>query len=299
MDVVITGSSGLIGTALLPALTAAGHRPIRLVRRSPASGADEIQWDPAAGTIDSASLEGIDAVIHLAGAGIGDKRWNDAYKQLVLESRTKSTSLLARTLAGLSSKPGVLLSGSAVGFYGPRGDEVITEATPAGDTFLADVCVQWEASATPAVDAGIRTVFLRTGVVQTPEGGPLKKMLPLFKLGLGGSFGNGSQYFPWITLDDEVGAVVHLLTSDDRGPVNLTAPGAATNREFTKALGKVLKRPTLLPVPAFAPKLLLGKEMAESLLFESQRIAPTVLEASGYTFAHPDIETGLRAVLGR
>lgn len=299
MDVVITGSSGLIGTALRAALEDAGHRPIALVRRAPTPGADEIQWDVEAGTIDASSLEGIDAVVHLAGAGIGDKRWNAAYKRLVLESRTKGTALLAETLAGLDDKPSVFLSGSAIGYYGPRGEEIITEATPAGDTFLADVCVQWEAAAQPAVDAGIPTAFLRTGIVQTAEGGALQKQLPLFKLGVGGRFGSGRQYQSWITLDDEVGAIVHLLAAGVTGPVNLTAPEPVTNAEFAKTLGKVLKRPAVFPVPAFGPRLLLGREMADALLFESQRILPEVLEASGYTFQHPTLETGLRAVLGK
>lgn len=299
MDVVITGSSGLIGTALRAALEDAGHRPIALVRRAPTPGADEIQWDVEAGTIDASSLEGIDAVVHLAGAGIGDKRWNAAYKRLVLESRTKGTALLAETLAGLDDKPSVFLSGSAIGYYGPRGEEIITEATPAGDTFLADVCVQWEAAAQPAVDAGIPTAFLRTGIVQTAEGGALQKQLPLFKLGVGGRFGSGRQYQSWITLDDEVGAIAHLLTAGVTGPVNLTAPEPVTNAEFAKTLGKVLKRPAVFPVPAFGPRLLLGREMADALLFESQRILPEVLEASGYTFQHPTLETGLRAVLGK
>lgn len=297
MDVAITGSSGLIGTALRTALTEAGHRPIRVVRRAPAAGADEIQWDVDNGTMDAASLEGIDAVVHLAGAGIGDKRWNDAYKKVVLESRTKGTTLLAETLAGLDAKPSAFLSGSAIGYYGPRDNEIITEETPAGDTFLADVCEQWEASAQPAIDAGIPTAFLRTGIVQTPDGGALQKQLPLFKVGLGGKFGKGDQYQSWITLDDEVSAIIHLLTAGVTGPVNLTAPNAVTNETFAKTLGKVLKRPSFFPVPAFGPRLLLGTEMANALLFESQNIKPTVLESSGFTFAHPDLESGLRAVL--
>jgi uncharacterized protein (TIGR01777 family) len=298
MDVAITGSSGLIGTALRSALIDAGHRPIGIVRRAPDPGADEIQWDVAGGSIDRSALEGIDAVVHLAGAGIGDKRWNKAYKQLVLESRTQGTALLADALAGLERKPSIFLSGSAIGYYGPR-DDVITEDTPAGDTFLADVCVQWEAAAQSAIDAGISTAFLRTGVVQTPLGGGLKKLLPLFKLGIGGPFGSGRQYQSWITLDDEVNAIVHLLTAGVTGPVNLTAPNPVTNKQFAKTLGKVLKRPAIVPVPAFGPRLLLGTEMANALLFESQNIVPNVLTASGYTFAHPDLETGLRAVLGK
>ncbi len=299
MDVAITGSSGLIGTALQASLAEAGHRPIRVVRRTPTAGADEIQWDVEAGTIDAASLEGVDAVVHLAGAGIGDKRWNDKYKKLVLDSRTQGTTLIAEAIAGLDAKPSVFLSGSAIGFYGPHGDEIITESTPAGDTFLADVCVQWEAAANAAIDADIPTAFLRTGIVQTPKGGALQKQLPLFKVGLGGKFGSGDQYQSWISLDDQVNAIIHLLTAGVTGPVNLTAPEPVTNATFAKALGKVLKRPSFFPVPAFGPQLLLGKDMANALLFESQKIMPTVLQSSGYAFAHPDLESGLRAVLGK
>ncbi len=299
MDVLISGSSGLIGTALRSALVGAGHRPIRLVRRSPEAGADEIRWDVDAGTIDRASMEGVDAVVHLAGAGIGDKRWNDSYKQVLVESRTKGTALLSSALAELDSKPATFLSGSAIGYYGPRGDEVITETTPAGDTFLADLCVQWEAAAQPAVDAGIPTAFLRTGIVQTPQGGALAKQLPLFKFGVGGRFGSGAQYQSWITLDDEVNAIIHLLSAGLTGPVNLTAPQPVTNKQFATTLGKVLNRPAVIPVPAFGPRLLLGREMADALLFESQRIMPTALTGSAYTFSHPDLESGLRAVLGK
>jgi len=297
MDVAITGSSGLIGTALRAALGEAGHRPISVVRRAPAAGADEIQWDIDRGTVDAASLEGIDAVVHLAGAGIGDKRWNDEYKRVLVESRTQGTSLIAETLAGLDTKPSRFLSGSAIGFYGPCGDDVITEETEAGNTFLADLCKQWEAAAQPAVDAGIPTAFLRTGLVQTPKGGALQKQLPLFKIVLGGKFGSGEQYQSWISLDDEVAAIIHLLSADVTGPVNLTAPEPVTNTTFAKTLGKVLKRPSFFPVPAFGPRLLLGEEMADALLFESQKIMPTVLQSYGYTFAHPDLESGLRAVL--
>ncbi len=299
MDVVVTGSSGLIGSALLPALEEAGHRPIRLVRGKPSTGSDEIEWNPSAGTIDHESLEGVGGVIHLAGAGIGDKRWTKEYKQTILESRTTGTSLLAHTIANLQTPPRVLLSGSAIGYYGPHGDETITEATPPGNTFLADVCVQWERSAQPADDAGIRTVFLRTGIVQTPKGGALKKLLPLFKLYVGGKFGSGTQYQSWITLEDEVGAMLHLLEADVRGPVNLTAPAPVTNAEYTNVLADVLGRPAVVPVPAFGPRILLGREMADSLLFESQKILPTVLIDSGFQFAHPDLETGLRSVLAK
>jgi uncharacterized protein (TIGR01777 family) len=293
MDVLVTGSSGLIGTALRAALTAGGHRPVRLVRG--AATGDAIAWDPAAGTIDAASLEGIDAVVHLAGAGIGDHRWTDAYKSEIRDSRTKSTTLLATTLAGLSARPAVLLSGSAVGIYGDRGDE----SSPPGTGFLAEVCVAWEAATVAAEEAGIRVAHLRTGIVLSTAGGALKKQLPLFKAFLGGRFGKGDQWQSWISIDDEVGAIVHLLTSDVRGPVNLTAPGPVTNKVFAATLGTVLGRPAKLPVPAFGPKLLLGGELADNLLFTGQQVLPKVLEADGYTFAQPTLEGALQALLGK
>lgn len=294
MDVVITGSSGLIGRALIPALTGAGHRPIRMVRREPRAGRDEIRWDPAAGQIDAPSLEGVGGVINLAGAGIGDKRWNDDYRRLLVTSRTDGTRLLATTLAALQTPPSVLLSGSAIGWYGDRGDEVLTEASPVGRGFLPDLCVEWEAAAAPATEAGIRTAFLRTGIVLTAKGGALGKLLPLFRFGLGGKMGSGRQHMSWITLADEVGAIVHLLTRTASGPVNLTAPNPVTNAELTRALASVLHRPALVPVPPFGPKLLLGSEMAQNLLFDSQRVLPEVLKADGYDFTHAEIEAGLR-----
>lgn len=298
MDVAITGSSGLIGKALVKALREEGHRPIRLVRR-PVRAEDEIRYDPAAGELDAASLEGIDAVVNLAGAGIGDRRWTDAYKKLILESRTDTTSLVASTIAGLENKPQRFLSGSAVGVYGDRGDEVLTEESQAAGTFLADVVTQWEAAAQPAVDAGISTAFLRTGIVLSPRGGALAKQLPIFKLGLGGRFGDGSQYQSWISLDDEVRAILHLLTSAVTGPVNLVAPNPVTNAEFTRTLGRVLKRPTILPIPRFGPALLLGTELTDALLFESVRAQPAVLHTDGYDFTHPELEVALRDLLDK
>lgn len=300
MRIAVTGSSGLIGSALVPHLRAAGHDVARVVRSSSPSGSGEtISWDPVAGTIDAAAFEGVDAVINLAGAGIGDKRWSDERKRVILESRTKSTDLLARTLAGLDRRPSVLLSGSAIGFYGDRGDEVLTEQSPRGHDFLSDVVVAWEAAAQPAVDAGIRTAFLRTGIVLSAEGGALGKLLPLFKFGVGGKLGKGDQWWSWITIDDWIGAVDLLLGADISGPVNLTAPEPVTNAALTKALGTVLGRPTLLPVPKFGPKLLLGGELGDTLLFTSARIEPAVLTAAGHTFRHPDITGALRAVLGK
>lgn len=298
MDVAITGASGLIGTALVEALRAAGHRPVRLVRR-PAGGADEIAWDPSAGTIDAASLEGIGAVVHLAGAGIGDKRWSDERKEEIRASRVDGTHLLATTLAGLNAPPAVLLSGSAVGYYGPTGDEELDETSPAGSGYLADVTVAWEGAAQPAIDAGIRTAFLRTGIVLSPAGGALKKQLPIFKSGLGGRFGKGRAWQSWISIDDEVGAIRFLLDADVSGPVNLTAPNPVTNAEFATTLGSVLRRPTALPIPAFGPKLLLGGELAEALLFTGQRVLPRVLLDAGYQFTDTHLEGALRRLLGK
>lgn len=298
MDVVVTGSSGLIGSALVEALAGAGHRPIRLVRRSPRPGQDELQWDPDGGRIDAAGLEGVDAVVHLAGVGIGDRRWNDAHKRAVRESRTGGTSLLASTLAGLTRPPQVLLAASGVGYYGSRGSEVLTEDSLPGTGFLAEVVQAWEASAQSACDAGISTTFLRSGVVQTTKGGALAKQLPLFRFGLGGRIGSGTQYLAWITLADEVGAIMFLLENRIEGPVNLTAPNPVTNLTYTKALGRVLGRPTLVPIPSIAPKVILGGEMTEELLLVSQRALPSRLEAAGYTFRHREIEPALRSVLG-
>ncbi|MCD9623412.1 TIGR01777 family oxidoreductase [Rhabdothermincola salaria] len=299
MRIAITGSTGLIGTALGRSLAADGHEVVPVVRRPLTAGEVGISWDPSGGTIDTAALEGLDAVVHLAGAGIGDKRWTDEYKRTILESRTKGTDVLARALAGLSDPPSVLVSASAIGYYGDTGDSAVTEQAPAGDDFLADVCVQWEGAAAPATEAGIRVVHPRTGIVLSPEGGALAKLLPLFKVGLGGRMGSGQQWWSWITLPDEVAAIRHLIDHDVSGPVNLTAPDPATNSQLTKVLGSVLHRPTLVPVPSFGPKLLLGGELADALLFNSQRVLPGVLDAQGFSFAHPDLEGALRALLDR
>jgi uncharacterized protein (TIGR01777 family) len=297
MKIVISGASGLIGTQLVTKLLSSGHEVVRLVRRSPKSG--EIQWNPKSGTLDAAALEGTDAVIHLSGAGIGDKRWSAAYRKEILDSRTDTTALLAKTIASLSRKPSVFLSGSAIGIYGARNDEQLTEVSTHGTGFLAEVCEQWEAAAKPAVDAGVRTVYLRTGIVLSPKGGALKKLLPLFKLGVGGKFGNGKQWQSWISIDDEIGAIEYLLTANVSGAVNLTAPNPVTNAEFTKVLAAVLKRPAIVPVPTFAPKILLGGELADALLFTGQRVIPAALNASGYTFKHTTLESALRSLLSK
>lgn len=297
MKIVISGASGLIGTQLVAKLSSSGHEVVRLVRRSPKSG--EIQWNPKSGILDSAALEGTDAVIHLSGAGIGDKRWTDGYRKEILDSRTATTALLAKTMASLSRKPSVFLSGSAIGIYGARNDEQLTEVSTHGTGFLAEVCEQWEAAAKPAVDAGIRTVYLRTGIVLSPKGGALKKLLPLFKLGVGGKFGSGKQWQSWISIDDEIGAIEHLLTANVSGAVNLTAPNPVTNAEFTKVLASVLKRPAIVPVPTFAPKIVLGGELADALLFTGQRVIPAALNASGYMFKHTTLESAFRSLLSK
>lgn len=299
MDVVVTGSSGLVGTPLKRHLAANGHRPIAMVRRAPAPGADEIQWDPAAGSIDAASLEGVGGVIHLAGAGIGDKKWTDARKKVLVDSRVDGTALLAETMAKANTPPKVFVSGSAVGYYGSQGDTELTEQSPPGDDFLARLCVDWEAAAQPAIDAGIRTAFARTGVVLSRHGGALGKQLLLFKLGLGGKAGPGSQWMPWVSIDDEIGALTWLLTADVSGPVNLTAPNPVTNLQFTKALGSAVSRPTLLPIPMFGPRLLFGAELADALLLGSQRILPNVLSEGGYSFVHSDVDAALADIVGR
>lgn len=297
MDIAVTGASGLIGTRLTDHLVANGHRVVPLVRTAPAAGTDAIQWDPVAGTIDAASLEGFDAVVHLAGEGIANKRWSAEQKRRILDSRVDGTTLLSTTLAGLNRPPAALLSGSAIGFYGDQGDTELTEDSPAGDIFLSEVCEAWEAASAPASEAGIRVAHLRTGIVLDPTGGALGKTLGLFRLGLGGRLGSGRQWWSWIGIDDEVGAIAFLLDHDISGPVNLTAPNPATNAEYTKVLGRVLGRPTLLPVPSFGPKLVLGSELAEQLLFTSARVLPQVLADAGYEFVSPDLEGALRKVL--
>lgn len=297
MDIAVTGSSGLIGTALVRHLSEGGHRVLRMVRSS-GGGSDTARWDPAGGDIDSAALEGIGAVVHLAGEGIAEHRWTPEQKRRIRDSRTQGTTLLATTLAKLDRRPEVLLSGSAIGFYGDTGDTPTDEGGPAGHDFPASVCIDWEASASPAVEAGIRTAFLRTGVVLAAEGGALAKQLPAFKLGLGGRAGSGRQYLSWISLEDEVRAIAFLLDAGVEGPVNLTAPEPVTNADFTKALGHVLGRPTTV-LPMFGPRLLYGRELADSLLLTSQRVVPRALEQAGFAFTHPQLEGALRAVLGR
>jgi uncharacterized protein (TIGR01777 family) len=297
MDVAVTGSHGLIGTALCSALAAAGHRPIRVVRGGTA-GADTIGWDPAAGRIDAAAFDGVDAVVNLAGAGIGDRRWTDERKRLILESRTKGTQLLAGAISTLSNRPSVFVSGSAVGYYGNRGDEELTEVSVAGDDFVAQVCTEWEAATALATVSGIRVVTIRTGLVLARHGGVLKRLLPPFRLGLGGRTASGAQYMSWITLDDEVAAILHALTTADLvGAVNLTAPNPVTNTEFTETLGRVLHRPTVLPTPLLPLRAVYGDELVKALLVDGQRVLPARLEATGFRFASTALESALRQVL--
>ena len=296
MRVAVTGSHGLIGSGLLDALHTRGDEAVRLVRDQPQPG--EARWEPAEGKIDAKALEGVDAVVHLAGVGIGDRRWSDEHKRAVLDSRVQGTTLLARTLASLTDRPSVLVSASAVGYYGDRGDEVLTEDAGPGTGFLSEVCEQWERSTAPAEDAGIRVAHLRTGLVMSREGGALKQMLVPFRLGAGGRIGSGRQWWSWIAIDDELGAILHVVGDDTvRGPVNLTAPNPVTNAEFTKTLGKVLGRPTLLPTPTFALKALFGGDAVDEMFLGGQRVVPAKLEATGYEFRHPHLEHALRALL--
>jgi len=299
MDVVVSGASGLIGSALSDELHRAGHRVLRLKRGGITDG-DDIGWDPSAGLIDAPALEGVDAVVHLAGEGISEKKWSDEQKQRIRDSRVRGTSVLAGAIASRERKPRVFVSGSAIGYYGNRGDEVLTEDSAPGDGFLADVAHEWEAETKPAIDAGIRTVHIRTGIVLAAHGGALQRLLLPFKLGLGGRIGSGKQWMSWVTLADEVNAIMHAIGTESlAGAVNVVAPSPVVNAEFTDTLGGVLHRPTLLPTPLFPLKAIYGAELVESLLLASQRVKPTRLEATGFTFRNPTLEDGLRAVLAR
>jgi uncharacterized protein len=296
--VAVTGSTGFIGSVLVDRLRKEGHDVRRVVRRTPTSP-DEVRWDPEAGSIDAAGLVGVEAVVHLAGEGIADRRWTDEQKRKILESRTLGTDTLAVALASLDPRPTVLVSGSAMGYYGDRGDEVLTEASSKGHGFLADVVDAWERATAPASDAGIRTAYVRSTLVLSATGGALGKMLPLFRFGIGGRIGSGKQWWPWITVDDEVGAIVHLLSADVEGAVNMGSPEPVTNAEFTRALGRAVNRPTLLPTPKFGPAALLGSELADELLYTSHRVVPERLLASGYSFRDTDLDVTLARLLTR
>lgn len=295
--ILVTGSTGLIGTALVQSLETAGHQVIRAVRRPVKDPKKETQWDPANGKIDRDRLEGLDAVVHLAGANIAGKRWTAAYKQKLIDSRTQGTTLLSDTLAKLDRKPKVFASASAIGFYGNRGEEQLDESSPSGNGFLPEICLQWERSCQAARDAGIRVANLRLGVVLSPASGALSSMLTPFKLGLGGILGNGRQHFSWIALPDAIQAIQFILANDTlSGPINLVTPNPVTNREFTKTLGGILSRPTVFPLPAFAARLIFG-EMADALFLDSTRVTPQVLAQAGFNFQHPTLEPALRHLL--
>ena len=296
MHVVVTGASGLVGSALVAALTSEGHTVTRLTR-APGRGRGWAQWDPAAGVLDPMVLRGAGAVCHLAGRTIGGR--SRAARREILESRVRGTRLVAETMARLEDGPRVLLCASGIHFYGDQGDEILTEERPAGRGFLAGVVRAWEEAAEPARSAGLRVAHLRMGAVQTPTGGALKRILPLFRLGLGGRFGSGRQWWSWVSLDDAVAAWRYALT-DERldGPVNVTAPEPVTNAEYTAALARVLRRPAALPIPRLGPRLLLGR-VADELLFCSLRAVPAKLQAAGFTFRHPELEPALRELLGR
>ena len=298
MKILVSGSTGLLGSALLPLLEADGHEVRRLVRRN-ASTVDALSWDPAVAKIDCAVLESFDAVVHLAGENIAGGRWSVARKKSIRDSRVQGTRLLCDTLASLDRPPQVLVCASAIGFYGHRGDEILDESSGPGTSFLCDVCREWEAATEPAGEAGMRVVNLRIGVVLSAAGGALAKMLLPFQCGLGGIVGTGRQYWSWIAIDDVIGAVHHVLTHDDlSGPINVVSPSPITNREFTKSLGTVLRRPTLFPMPAFVARLALG-EMADELLLASSRVVPQKLKRCGFEFQFPELQDTLKHLLGR
>lgn len=299
MRVAVAGASGLIGTALVGYLESCGHQVVRLVRDR-ASRTDGVRyWNPAIGEIDDDALDGIDGVVNLAGAGIGDRRWNERRKRDLRLSRVDATELLVEAMGAAAAPPAVLVAGSAVGFYGDRGDEALNEQSGPGTGFLATLTADWEAAALEAESAGIRVVLARTGLVVADNAPFLTRMLPLFKLGLGGPLGNGRQWWPWIALEDEVRALAFLLESDIAGPVNLCAPNPVSNREFTQALASVLRRPAALAVPRFGPRLLLGKELADELLFSSTRALPEALTAVGFEFQHSDLRSTLGEAIQR
>jgi hypothetical protein len=298
MEIVVTGASGLIGSALTASLTTSGHGVTRLVRRPPQTGEKALRWDPVSRSIDATAFDGVQAVVHLAGENLAE-RWTAAKKVNIRDSRINGTQVLAEAIAHLASPPKVLVSASAIGYYGDRGEEWLSEESAPGQGFLPEVCRSWEAATETARQAGVRTVQLRFGIVLSPAGGALAKMLPPFRLGLGGVLGNGRQYMSWVALEDTVGAIEHAISTVDlQGPTNVVAPQAVTNYEFTKTLGRVLGRPTAIPLPAFAARLMFG-EMADELLLASTRVQPAKLLASGYRFRYPELASALRHLLAR
>lgn len=301
MIVAVTGSTGLLGSALVPLLTSGGHGVVRLVRGAPAtaSGERQARWDPDTGAVEPSGLAGVDTVVHLAGESVAGGRWTEARKRRIRESRVPATRRLCETLARLPQPPRALLCASAIGYYGHRGDQVLREESAPGAGFLADLCREWEAAAEPAARRGIRVVHLRIGLVLSPKGGALAAMLPVFRLGLGGPVGAGAQWMSWIGIDDMLGAILHALMNEPlAGPVNAVAPAPVTNREFAKTLARVLRRPAVLPFPAFAARLLLG-QMADELLLASARVEPARLRATGFAFRDATLEGALRRLLAR
>ena len=298
MRVVIGGASGFIGSNLAEALRRRGDEVVELVRR-PATSPEESSWDPAAGRVDRSVLEGSDVVVNLGGVGIGDRRLTEERKRAILNSRLEATGTLAAAVADLDDPPGSFISASAIGVYGDRGDEVLTEASPFGpdDDFLVSVVAQWEAAAQPAAAAS-EVAWLRSGLVMG-DGGILERLLLPFKLGVGGRMGSGDQWWSWISLEDEIRAILHIIDHRLRGPYNLTAPNPVTNAEFAAVLGKVLRRPTILPTPKFALDIVLGAERAEALVFTSAHVLPTALQHSGFVFVHPDLREALRSELSK
>ena len=299
MNVLVTGSTGLVGSALVPFLTTGGHQVWRLVRTTPRPGAAEVPWDPATGSIATPALEGLDAVVHLAGENIAAGRWTPEKKTRILASRVQGTRVLCEALTQLARPPKVVVSASAIGYYGDRGATILREDSRPGRDFLAEVCRAWEEATAPAAQRGIRVVRLRLGLVLSPAGGALAKMLLPFKMAAGGVIGSGQQYMSWIALDDVIGAIHHaMITESLPGPVNAVAPQPVTNYEFTKTLGRVLRRPTIVPLPAFAARLAFG-EMADALLLASIRVEPARLLEGGYVFRYPDLEGALQHLLGK
>ncbi len=299
MKILMSGSHGLVGKALSQSLTNDGHEIVRLVRRAPTAGAPEIEWHPNQGRINAEQLEGFDVVVHLAGENIASGRWTEEKKRAIRESRVKGTSLLSESLARLSRPPSVFLSASAIGYYGDRGDELLTEQSVPGDGFLPSVCIEWENATKPALENGIRTVYTRFGIILDRNEGALAKMLPPFQMGIGGKVGGGKQWMSWIALDDVVNGLKFLMTDTSiRGPVNFVTPNPVTNAEFTKVLGRVLSRPTFFPVPAFGARLAFG-EMADALLLSSQKVEPVVLQDKGFPYKWPTLEPALRVILDR
>ncbi len=294
---LISGSTGLIGRALARRLEADGHEVVRLVRPQTTGGVSGVAWDPARGVLDPSEVEGFDAVVHLAGENIADRRWSEEQKRRIRDSRVVGTTLLSTTLASLDSPPSVLVCASAGGYYGDRGDEILKDSAAPGSDFIAQATKEWEEACEPAVEAGIRVVNLRISVVLTTSGGMLKRVLPIFKMGLGGKLGSGSQYFSWITLQDAIESIVWTMDRDDfSGGINITSPNPVTNAEFTRALGKVLGRPTIFFVPRFALRIVQG-DLADVVL-SSLRMEPELLAESGFEFSHPEIEAALRSALG-